>query len=146
MMQTATTPRHVWVVGVLALLWNAMGAVDFTLTQLRSEAYLKAFTPEQLAYFTSLPSWVALVWGLGTWGGFLGAVTLLLRRRCSLKLFTVSLAGMVLTDLYCYVLSDGLKAMGGKVAATIGFSAVIFVVGVLLFVYARAMGRRGVLR
>ena len=38
------------VVAVLAVLWNVMGALDFTMAQTHNEAYLKALTPEQLAF------------------------------------------------------------------------------------------------
>lgn len=144
--QPAKTPWHLWVVGVIAVLWNAMGAVDFTMTQLKSEAYLKAFTPEQLAYFSSVPFWAVFVWGLGTWGGVLGSLLLLFRRGFTVKLFAASLVGAALTNVYTYGLSDGLKVMGGNATAAIALSAGIFVIAVLLLVYARAMRRRGVLR
>ena len=139
------TPWHLWLVGVLALLWNSVGAVDFTMTQLGSETYLKALTPEQLAYIQGFPLWSVLAWGAGTLGGFLGSLLLLLRRGFSSNLLAVSLLGAVLTNVYSYGLSDGLKVMKGG-AGAMAFSAVIFVIAVLLFVYARAMRRRGVLR
>jgi hypothetical protein len=115
------------------------------MTLTNNAAYLKGFTPEQLAYFHGFPLWALTAWGLGTWGGFLGSVLLLLRRTCAGRLFGASLAGMVFTNLYSYGLSDGLKVMNSGAGAIV-FSAVIFVIGVLLFLYARAMRRRGVLR
>ena len=47
MSETATEaprrrPRHPWVVGLLALLWNAMGALDHVLTQTLHEAGMVA--------------------------------------------------------------------------------------------------------
>ena len=143
--QSAKTPWHVWVVGAVSLLWNAMGAMDFTLTEMRSEAYLKALTPEQLAYFHGFPVWVVITWGLATWGGVVGSVLLLLRCRLALPVNLAVIIGMAFTFGYNYVLTDGLKVMGGGVGSLV-FTAVIVVVGVLLLVYARAMRRRGVLR
>ena len=49
---------------------------------------------------------------------------------------------MVLTDLYSFVISDGLRVMGGPAALVL--SSVILVVGVLLAAYARWMRARGV--
>lgn len=74
------TPWHLWVVGVVALLWNSMGALDFTMTQMKSEAYLKALTPEQLAYIHGFPRWVVFVWGLGTWAKAPDATTVFPQR------------------------------------------------------------------
>ena len=42
--QTPKTPWHLWVVGVLSLLWNMIGAFDFYMTQTHNAAYLKNFT------------------------------------------------------------------------------------------------------
>ena len=44
-------PWHLWLVGVISLLWNLMGAFDFYITQTRNAAYMKAFTPAQLDFF-----------------------------------------------------------------------------------------------
>ncbi len=45
-------PLHLWVIGVVALLWNAMDAFDYVMTQTKNEAYMSAFTLEQLSFFT----------------------------------------------------------------------------------------------
>ena len=143
--QSAKSPWHLWVVGAVSLLWNAMGVLDFTMTQTRNEAYLKQCTPEQLAYVYDVPFWVLLTWGVGTWGSGLGSLLLLLRNGLAVPLFFASFIGMVFTFTYNYVFSDWLKVMGGGVGNLI-FSGVIFVIALLLLVYARAMRRRGALR
>lgn len=141
----AKSPWHVWVVGVIALLWNATGALDFTMTQLHNEAWLKAMTPEQQTYIYAFPLWAVLAWGVGTWGGLLGSLLILLRRGFAVNLFAASLVCVVITDLYSYCFSDCLKVMGGG-AGMVAFSVVIFVIALLLFLYSRALRRRGVLR
>ena len=141
----AKTPWHLWTVGVLSLLWNAMGALDFTMTQTNNEAWMKQFTPEQLAFISGFPLWSVLAWGTGTWGGFLGSLLLLFRRGFASSIFAASLFGAVLTNIYSYGLSDMQKVMKGGTGAVI-FSAVIFLIAAALFAYARAMRRRGVLR
>ena len=142
---SAKAPWPLWVVGGLSLLWNAVGAMDFTMSVTRNAAYLKGLTPEQLAYFSSFPAWVMAAWGIATWGSVVGSVLLLLRRGLAFPLFLASFLGMLLTMVYNYILTNGLKAMGGGGGSVI-FSAVIAVISVLLLVYARAMRRRGVLR
>lgn len=140
----ARAPRHLWFVGVVALLWNAMGAFDFTMTQTRNAAYLEALTPQQLAYFDGLPAGVVAVWGVGTWGGLVGSVLVLLRRRLAAPVYVASLLGAVASHTYTYLLSDGLAVMGGG-AGTLIFSATIVLIALGLLLYARAMARRGVL-
>ncbi len=58
--RTRTTPLHLWIVGALSLLWNAVGAFDYLMTQTRNQAYMSDFTPEQLEYFYGFPAWVGV--------------------------------------------------------------------------------------
>ena len=143
-MQPARTPWHVWTVGAVSLLWNAVGAMDFVMTQTKNEDYMGQFTPEQLEYFYGFPLWVVFFWGVATWGSVLGSVLLLLRRQLAVRVNFVVLVAMAVTFLHNFVLTDGLKIMGG--IGPVIFTGVIVIVGVLLYVYARAMARRGVLR
>lgn len=135
-------PVHLWIVGVVALLWNAMGAFDYVMTETKNDAYLSSFTPEQVEYFLSLPSWFVAFWAIAVWGGLLGAILLLLRKRAAAPVFAVSFCAMLVTTVHSFVLTDGMEIMGTAGAI---FSAVIFVVALLLVVYARAMRSRGVL-
>jgi hypothetical protein len=129
---TVKTPFHLWVVGILSLLWNAFGAFDYTATQYRIESYMGQFPQEQLDYFYSFPSWVEAAWAVGVWGSLLGSIFLLLRKSWALAASTV----------YNFVLSNGMEMMGEGAAM---FTAVIWVIALLLFFYASAMAKRGVL-
>jgi len=57
--------------------------------------------------------------------------------------FLASLMGMVVTTFYNYFLSNGMDVIGD--AFSLGFTAVIFLVALGVFLYARAMRKRGVL-
>jgi hypothetical protein len=137
------TPKRLWVVGVLALLWNAMGAVDYLMTETKNEAYMSQFTPEQLAYFYGFPVWFVAVWAIAVWGGVLGSLLLLFRKRFAVPVFLVSFIAMVIAMLHNYVFSNGLEIVGG--AFNLIFTAAVFVVALGLYVFSRAMQRRGVL-
>jgi hypothetical protein len=136
-------PRHLWIVGVLALLWNAIGAFDYSATQLRIESYMSQFSPEQLAYFYGFPVWAVAAWAIAVWFSLLGSLGLLLRKAWAVWLFGIAIAAMVITAVYNFVLSDGLSMMG---MSGVIFTAVIWLIAFGLFFYARAMAKRGVLR
>jgi len=137
-------PIHLWIVGIVALLWNLMGAYDYLMTQTRNEAYMAKFTPEQLEYYYNFPAWADGTWAIAVWGALLGSILLLLTRRLAVWVYLVSLAAMVLTTVYSYGFSDGMQVMEG--AGHFVFTAVIFVISVALYLYAKAMAGRGVLR
>jgi len=137
------TPWHLWAVGVASLLWSAVGALDYVMTQTRNESYMSMFTQEQLDFFYGLPGWTVAAWAIAVWGGVLGAILLLLRRRHAFGVFVASLLGMIVTSFQNFVLSNGLEVIGDPFA--LAFSGLIFVISVALVFYARAMYRRGVL-
>jgi len=139
----AKPPWHLWVVGIVGVLWNAVGAMDYTMTQTRNEAYLKAVTPEMLAFIYSVPSWVVAAWAIGVWGGVVGMLLLLLRKRAAVPVLLASLVGATLTFVYDYLLSEGIEVMGSSGMA---FAGMIIVIALSLYWYARVMRRRGVLR
>jgi len=139
------TPWHLWVVGVVAVAWNAFGCWDYTMTHLKGEAHLRAFgmTDAQIAYFDAMPAWTHATWAIGVWGGLLGAVLLLLRRRWALHAFVLSFLGFVGGLIYSYGLSDASAVMGPNawmMNALIGGACILFIW------YAWAMAKRGVLR
>ena len=136
-------PWHLWVIGVLAVLWNFMGAFDYLMTQTRNEGYMSNYTPEQLEYFYGFPTWVVAFWAIAVWGGVLGAVLLVLRKKLAAGVFLLSFLSMVVTTIYNFGLSNGLEHMGDPFSLV--FTALIFLFALLLFLYAKAMKNRGVL-
>ena len=39
------TPVHVWIVGILSLLWSCFGSYDYTMTRMRNMDYIAASMP-----------------------------------------------------------------------------------------------------
>ena len=135
-------PRHLWVVGVVGLLWNLVGAYDYLMTQTQNASYMGKFTPEQLVYFYGFPTWVVAVWAIAVWGGVLGTLLLLLRKSLAVPVLLVSFLAMIATSIHNFLLSDGVAVMGG---AAVAFSALIFAIALGLWQYARAVAGKGVL-
>lgn len=139
---SAGTPWHLWVVGAVSLLWNAVGAFDYLMTQTENASYMSNFTAEQLDFFYGLPGWVVFFWAIAVWGSVLGSILLLLKKGWAVEVFLVSLISMVITAVHNFFLANGLEIMGTGGAV---FSLVIFIVAVLLWLYARRMRAAGVI-
>ena len=137
------TPIHLWLIGALALIWNLGGAFDYAATQLRIESYMSKFPPEQLEYFYGFPAWMDAAWAIAVWTSVLGALALLLRKSWAVVLFGLALAGLLVSTIYNFVLMNGAEVMGDT---GVTVTAVIWVIAILLLVYARAMDKKGVLR
>jgi len=143
MEQTSKTPAHLWIVGILALLWNAVGALDYVATEYRMDWYMSQFTQTQLDYFYSYPAWAVAGWAVAVWGSLLAALGLLLRKAWAAWLFGAAIAGLALNSVYSFVLTDGMAVMGNGGAM---FTGVIWIIALFLFFYARGLASRGVLR
>lgn len=141
-MSKATAPKHLWVIGIIALLWNLMGAYDYLMTQTKNASYMAKFDQAQLDYFYGLPIWFVGLWAVAVWGGLLGSILLLLRKGLAVVVFAVSFVAMVLSTIYSMGFSGGTQYMGPMEYV---FSLLIFVVALGLWLYARAMRTRDVL-
>ena len=145
----ARTPVHLWIVGALALLWNGFGCYDYLMIRMRNTDYLRemnaAVDPQAaLAWVDQFPIWAQFAWGLGVWGGLLGAVLLLMRSRWAVLATGLSLFGAVVGIGYQALAAPELPGMTGGMAAIM--HAMVIGVALALFVYARAMRTKGVLR
>ncbi len=136
------TPWHLWVVGVVALLWNGFGGYDYLMSHLQGEAYYRqvGMSEAQIAYMAAYPTWMHAVWALGVWSAVAGSLLLLLRSRFALHAFILSLLGIVGSNGYALFTPGGWEVMGGVM------TLVIAAIGLALLAYAWAMTRRGVLR
>ena len=147
MIETMKTPWHLWLVGVLSLLWNGFGAFDFIQTTTRGEAYMRAagFDDAMVAYYEAMPGWMYLPWTLGVWGAVIGSVLLLLRRRWAVPAFGLSLLGALVSLIYGKLI-DPPPPAPPELAAMSWMPIVILLIAILLFGYAFNMRKRGVLR
>ena len=138
------TPWHLWVVGIAALLWNAGGAYDYWMTRTGNEAYLSNLTEDTQAMIAGAPLWFDIAWALGVWGAVAGSVLLLLRSRWAAPAYAVSILGLLVSAVWSYGIADpsSLQLMG---SFALVFSALILVVLLLLWAYARRMRQAGVL-
>ena len=138
------TPVWFWIVGVVALIWNGFGAVDYTLTQMGNEAYLSAFTEEQLAFYLGFPLWYEAVWAIAVWSAMLGSAALLIRTRFAAPLFLVSIAFYIISAAYLFGFTAAYDLMGG--IGGVIFSLVIFLSLVAFWRVAAWGVKAGVLR
>ena len=136
-------PWHLWVIGIVSLLWNSGGVMSYSMTKFGMLEGMD-MPPEQLVYFDSFPAWASAFWALGVWGCFLGSLALLFRSRWSVWLFGISLIGLLGTTIYQRAVE--LPPASMQTTGHDLFAAAIWVITIGLFIYASRMKRSGVLR
>ena len=146
--ETGRTPAHLWVVGILSLLWGGFGGYDYVMTRMRDTEYLAGMMPgvdpnAALAWIDGFPVWAQFGWGLGVWAGLAGAVLLLIRNRWAVWAFALSLIGAFLGLGYQIAWAPPLAGAEGPMFEIMPF--VIILVAIGQFLYARTMAARGVI-
>jgi hypothetical protein len=144
-----TTPKHLWIVGLLSLLWSLFGAFDYVKTRFRDTDYLKEAMPTvdpqaALAWVESMPLYAQAGWGVGVWFAVVGAVLLLMRSRHAVWAYGFSLVGAIISLGYQLLLAKPLP--GAEAPIYTIMPLVIIAVALALFLYARHMAAKGVLR
>ena len=147
MSMTVRTPWHIWVVGVISLLWNGFGAFDFIQTTTRGEAYMReaGFDQAMIEYFMAMPNWMYGPWILGVWGAVIGSILLLLRNKLAVWAFAASALGALISLIYGKMIDPPPPpAAGMEMMGYMPF--VIMAVAAFLLWYAWTMAKKGVLR
>jgi hypothetical protein len=141
-------PAHLWIVAILATIWNGFGAYDYLMTRMRDTDYLASMMPGVdpnaiLSWVDGFPIWAQFGWGLGVWAGLLGSLLLLVRSRWAVWAFALSAIGAVLGLGYQIAAAPPLPGAEGAMFEIMPY--VIIAVAVALFLYARAQEKRRVL-
>ena len=145
----ASPPMHLWIVGGVATLWNAFGCYDYLMTRMRNTDYLASMMPTvdpnaMLAWVDGFPMYAQVGWGLGVWAGLAGAILLLLRSRWAVWGMGLSMAGAVIS--LGYQIAGAAPLPGADDMFFKAMPYVIILITIALFLYARAMEKKGVLR
>jgi hypothetical protein len=131
-----------WIVAGVAMLWNAFGGYDYTMSHLQGEPYYRqmGMTDEMIAYMGTYPSWMHAIWAIGVWGSVAGSVLLLLRSRWATHAFGVSILGAIGSLGYTFASPDGVRLFG------LMMPGIIIAICAGLIWYSQRMAKAGVLR
>jgi hypothetical protein len=148
--QTAKAPMHLWIVGLLSLLWNGFGSYDYLMTRMRNLDYFRSMAPDSdpeamLAWVEAFPFYAQFGWGLGVWMGLLGSILLLMRNRWAVPVFGLSLLGALL-GLGYQILAAPPPPPPMDEGAFALMPWVIILIAAALYYYAYRQKRTGVLR
>ena len=134
------TPTWFKVVAVLALLWNLLGCFAF-FSDLRLSPQDLAKMPEaQQALYATRAGWAVAATAVALFGGALGSIGLLLRKKWAFPVFVLCLLSILVQDFGLFVLADG-ASLGGPVVVVM--QAVVLAVGIGLVLLSRKGIARG---
>lgn len=142
----ASTPAHLWIVGVISLLWNSFGCVDYTMSKVDPIGYMQSvgMGEAEIAYVGTFPAWFTAFWALGVWGAFVGSILLLMRSARAVAAYALSLLGLAVSQIYQF--TDSSMPASMNIGAMLTMTAVIWASLLFFLWYSRRMAASGVLR
>ena len=138
---TKPTPRY-WLISIIALLWNFMGIIAYLGQAYMSDEALKMLPEENQLYFSNVPAWVTAAFAVAVFGGFIGSIGLIIRKKWAYFLFLTSLLALVVQHIYNFFIQDYIEMTGSQMILPI----VTFIVAVLLIYFSKQKSQQGVLR
>ncbi len=127
-----------WVIGAVALIWNAMGVMNY-FGQMNAE--MVAAMPEaKRAIIEGRPAWATGAFAVAVFGGSIGGILLLLRKSAAYYLFIVSLLGMIV-QMIPYLGMDDSTMDFGPFEITMFIVMPLAVAGFLIWYSKFAEGR-----
>ena len=89
-----------WIVGIVALLWNGMGANSYIQYAYKTEASVAGLNQEQIDLMQSMPAWYTALFAIAVFSGVIASVLFLLKKKIAIKLFILSLAAAAVNQIY----------------------------------------------
>lgn len=134
-MTTTDKPKVTfWIIAIIAFIWNSMGVMAY-LGQAFMTDEAKTILPEaERELYENRPAWATAAFAIAVFGGFLGSLALLLRKKVAKLLFLVSLIGIFIQMTYNFVIINSLEIYG---PGGLIMPAMIIVIGIFLYLYSK---------
>ncbi|MCO6510854.1 MAG: hypothetical protein J5I65_08680 [Aridibacter famidurans] len=118
-------PKWFVPVAVVALIWNLLGCVAYLFDVMMSPEEIAKLSAAEQALYASRPAWSVAATAVAVWFGALGCVGLVLKKRWSLPVLALSLAGVIVQDFSLFVLGGAGGLAGPAVYAVQGIVLVV---------------------
>jgi len=133
-------PLWFWIVAGVALLWNLMGVGAYFVEVGKSAEDLAALSEDQRMLYENIPAWAVGAFALAVFGGAVGCVLLLLRKKIAVPVLSVSLAGIVAQMFHSFFIANTIAIYGPGAAIMPGM---VIVIGCFLVWFAISSKTKG---
>jgi len=131
-----------WVIGVIALVWNVMGVMAYLAQAYMTEDVLATLPEAEQALYQNIPAWATAAFAIAVFGGSLGCLLLLMKKKLAKTVFSISLLGILVQMYYNLFQSNAMEVYGpGGMVMPI----LVLVIGAFLIWYSQDLTKRGIL-
>jgi len=142
--QTNKPSKWFWIIGIIALLWNLMGAMAYLMEAYMPDEARKGMTEAQTNMLDATPAWVTGAFAIAVWGGVLGCIFLLMRKKWAKPVFIISFLAVVARTVYYFFMTDAASLFDAVQGIVLPIAVVI--IAILLIIYTNKSIKKGWLR
>ncbi len=125
-----------WLISIFMLIWNIMGSLNF-FVQMNSEM-VASFRESEQVIISNRPLWATVAFAIAVFGGTLGCILLIFKKRTSFYIFILSLLGVVVT--MAHSLTSNISFGTGEI---VGIILMPVVVAIFLVWYSKYTEKKG---
>lgn len=110
--ESVKPPVWFWVVSAIALLWNLAGVGAYLSQAYAPDDVIAQMEQAVQDLINQTPAWATAAFAIAVWGGALGSLLLLLRRKLAHTVLIISLAGILVQMFYNFFMSNSMEVYG----------------------------------
>ena len=129
-----------WLVAIIALVWNLIGVAMFWMQVNTGAEGLAQMTEPQRQVYEATPAWLNIAFAVAVFGGVLGALGVLMKKRWAVTMFFVSLLALLVQMIGAYLVTPAWDAYG---PAGLVMPVVLILIAQLFWRYAQKCVVRG---
>jgi nitrate/nitrite transporter NarK len=128
------SPKWFMIVAVVALIWNLIGVMVYIMQVTMSPEVLNQMPETERLMYENIPEWVTSVFAIAVFGGALGSLVLILKKKFATTLFVISLIAVLFQMYYTYFVSDFTEISDSP---NVVMSVLVVVIAISLTLFSR---------
>ena len=134
-------PAWFWIVSVVALLWNLMGAMAYLAQAFITDEGKAMLPSDQLELMENTPAWATAAFAIAVWAGVLGSIGLLVRKKWARPVLLLSLFGILVQMAYAFFMTNAAEVYG--TAQGVVMPLLLIGIGIGLVLFAKSSQTKG---
>ncbi|NQU31835.1 MAG: hypothetical protein HQ521_01260 [Bacteroidetes bacterium] len=122
-------PKWYWIVAVFVLLWNLMGVGSFYIHTFITDEAMQALPIAEQDLYNSYPLWTKIVFAIAVFGGAIGSIGLVIKKKWAKSAFIISLLVIIPQMIHDLFFTNARDVYG---PVSVVMPIMVIVIGVLL--------------
>lgn len=131
-----------WVIVFIALVWNLIGVFFYLQLAYMTSEELGLLPNAQQLLLENTPAWVTAAFALSVFGGTLGCILLLMRKKIATFIFIISLISIIARMSFYFIIKNAAEVYAPE---DMLMSALVLLFAIFLVWYSKKMESNGIL-